>query len=717
MAFASSAELSFVKANISRYPLLSASFKELKKLVDPWLGKTPDVPLPKDPAGGYTHERHRDNYMLMFNAGLLYQLTDDRRYAVLVKEILLRYAALNPTLKKHPQATSSSPGHIFWQALNDANWLVYAAMGYDFVYASLTAAERKTIEDGAFKPEVDYITKDLSPWFNLIHNHGVWACAGVGITGIATHNEAYIKMALQGSGGEGRGGFLAQLDNLFSPDGYYTEGPYYVRYALLPFYIFANALDHAKPAMKIFDYRNQILKKALEAGLQQTNTDGKFFPFNDAIKDKDVTTNELVIALGIAWQAYGKDRSLLAVAAQQNKVLLNRGGVGLAASVATAKNSSLYIPYRSVEYTDGARGEGGGISILRSGKNENLTSLIFKYATHGLSHGHYDQLGFILYHGGHEIFTDYGSARFVNVEQKFGGRYLPENEAYAVQTIAHNTVTVDETSQFNAKESVAEKFAGEKLFSSLGHHAVQVVAARQDNAYKNVQLNRSLYLISLPGADQPLIVDLFSTVADAPHQYDLAYQYSGQVISTSYPYKAFTDAQQLLGSRNGYQFLWKEAQAQVRTSPAQFTFLNNGSYYSISSLVRDSATIFFTRTGANDPQFNLRREPAYIIRRQGASQDFVSVLELHGHYDAVTESSVQSHSSVEGIRILEKNADMIIIQIRIKGKELVIAQMNKEFGKETAHTIEIEGRKFAWKGPFGVWWEGRKMSEGAVSNE
>jgi oligo-alginate lyase len=711
IAFASSAELSFVKTNIPRYPLLSASFRDLKKSVDPWLGKTPDVPLPKDPAGGYTHERHRDNYMLLFNAGLLYQLTDDRRYAILVKDILLRYAVLNPTLKKHPQATSSSPGHIFWQALNDANWLVYAAMGYDFVYASLNASERKTIEDGAFKPEVDYITKDLSAWFNLIHNHGVWACAGVGITGIATHNEAYIKMALQGSGANGSGGFLAQLDNLFSPDGYYTEGPYYVRYALLPFYIFANALDHARPAMKIFDYRNQVLKKALEAGLQQTNTNGKFFPFNDAIKDKDVTTNELITALGIAWQAYGKDSSLLAVAAMQQKVLLNRGGVGLAASVAAAKNSSLSIPYHSVEYTDGAKGEGGGISLLRSGKNENLTTLIFKYATHGLSHGHYDQLGFILYHGGNEIFTDYGSARFVNVEQKYGGRYLPENEAYAVQTIAHNTITVDETSQFNAKESVAEKYAGEKLFSSIGNHAVQVVAARQEHAYKDVQLNRSLYLISLPGSDRPLIVDLFSPISDASHQYDLAYQYSGQVISTSFAYKAFTDTQQVLGSRNGYQFLWKEAQAQVRTSPAQFTFLNNGSYYSISSLVQDSATVLLTRTGANDPRFNLRREPAYMIRRQGTSLDFVSVLELHGHYDAVTESSVQSHSSVEGIQILKKTADLIIIQIRMKGKVLVIAQMNNGFNKEADHSILIDGHTYAWRGPFGVWWEGRKMSD------
>jgi hypothetical protein len=72
---------------------------------------------------------------------------------------------------------------------------------------------------------------------------------------------------------------------------------------------------------------------------------------------------------------------------------------------------------------------------------------------------------------------------------------------------------------------------------------------------------------------------------------------------------------------------------------------------------------------------------------------------------------------VEDIRILEKNADMIIIQIRIKGKVLVIAQMNKGFSKDTDHSVEIGEQKLAWKGPFGVWWEGRKMSEGAVSNE
>src|SRR5690606_34930908 len=124
------------------------------------------------------------------------------------KNMLMKYAALNPSLKNHPQATSSSPGRIFWQALNDANWMVYTGMAYDLIYNSLTTAERKKIEYGAFKPEVDFFTHDLKNWFNLIHNHAVWACAGVGIIGIATHNQDYIDMAMKGSDKKGNSGFI-----------------------------------------------------------------------------------------------------------------------------------------------------------------------------------------------------------------------------------------------------------------------------------------------------------------------------------------------------------------------------------------------------------------------------------------------------------------------------------------------------------------------------
>ncbi|NOT93022.1 hypothetical protein [Ferruginibacter sp.] len=67
-----------LKAGITKYPLLTKSYNEIKLQVDQWLDKDVDVPLPKDPAGGYTHEKHKANYMLMFNSGILYNITGDK---------------------------------------------------------------------------------------------------------------------------------------------------------------------------------------------------------------------------------------------------------------------------------------------------------------------------------------------------------------------------------------------------------------------------------------------------------------------------------------------------------------------------------------------------------------------------------------------------------------------------------------------------------------
>lgn len=697
VTFFTKAEAAAVKKDLNKYPLLSASFNDIKKEVDASVDKEIDVPVPKDAGGGYTHDRHKANYMLMFNSSVLYNLTGDAKYARLVKNILLKYAALNPTLKKHPQATSSSPGHIFWQALNDANWLVYTGMAYDLVRVSLTAAEIKTIEEGAFKPEVDFITKDLRNWFNLIHNHGVWACAGVGILGIATDNKEYVDMALYGTARDGKSGFIAQMDNLFSPDGFYTEGPYYTRYAILPYFLFANALHHARPELKIFEHRDRILQKALLSGLQQTNLDGTFFPLNDAIKNKDYTTNELVTALGIAWDVYGKDTGFLVVAKKQGRVLLNKGGAGIAAAVAGSKSLPKYYPYRSVEFVDGVKGNEGGVSLLRN----DLTTLIFKYTAHGLSHGHYDKLNINLFDKGNEILTDYGSARFVNVEQKYGGRYLPENDAYASQTIAHNTVVVDETSHFNGNEKTAEKFHAYKLFSSIGKD-VQVVAARDTSAYKGVALQRTVYLLNAQGGNK-MLIDIFNVNADATHQYDLPFHYQGQVINASFKYDAFTRSQETLGNRNGYQFLWKEAQAAVADTTVQLTFLNGVTYYTISSLIQDSARLFFTRSGANDPNFNLRREPALIIRANAKNKTFVNVVEIHGKYDAISEVSSNSYPSVRSIKLLYNDDDYSVAEITFaENKRILIAQANKNFEPNKKHSFNKGNVHLEWTGPFSV---------------
>jgi hypothetical protein len=166
---------------------------------------------------------------------------------------------------------------------------------------------------------------------------------------------------------------------------------------------------------------------------------------------------------------------------------------------------------------------------------------------------------------------------------------------------------------------------------------------------------------------------------------------------------------QTLGKKNGYQFLWKEAEANIHDTLAQFTFMQGGTYYSISSLINDSAKIFFTRTGANDPNFNLRREPSYIIRKNGEDQSFVSVIEIHGKYDPIGEFSMNSYPSVENISSIKNDDQYSIEEITIKGKKLIVLQCNADFSKTTKHTIDNNGIALSWTGPYSVLYDGKPL--------
>ena len=709
LAFATKEEFAWVRENLGEHKLFLESLKDAHKLVDPWLSKKLDVPVPKDPAGGYTHERHKENYNILYQAGVLYQLTGNEAYALLIKQTLYQYAALNPTLKNHPETVSAYPGRLFWQALNDANWMVYMGMAFDCIHDYLTPLERKEIAAGAFKPLVDYFTGPMRAWFDLIHNHAVWACAGVGMIGIATDNQDYIDMALKGTKKDGSTGLLGQMNGLFSPDGYYNEGPYYTRYAVLPFFIFANAIHHTYPQLKIFEHRNNILQKALNGALQQTNLDGGFYSYNDALKEKTYVSSELVVAIGIAWQVYGADSNYLPVVKAQGKVLLNKGGLQIAQTMQSKKSIPSHFKYQSMLFTDGAKGDKGGVAILRSGAKEKLTSLIFKYSSHGMAHGHFDKLNLNLYDQGKEIIQDYGAVRFIGVEQKWGGRYLPETTKFAQQTIAHNTLTVDETSHFKGKMDSSEQHHPDLQFSKVGKGPVQVVSVLDTNAYADVKMHRTLYMIQVPDLSKPFIVDLFKASSQNVHQYDLPFYFKGDVISTNFKYQYTSGPLTTLGNRNGYEYLWKEAVAKTSSPFLQFTLLNDQSFYTISSWMKDSAEVFFTRIGANDINFNLRREPAYILRTKSATQLYVNVLEPHGSYNPIGEIAKNAYSAVTSIEVLHQDEAYTIVAITIGEKKLVLLQSNKNAEPSKIHHVNIASQQFTWQGPYQIKWNGKDL--------
>ncbi|WP_412085936.1 heparinase II/III family protein [Pseudoalteromonas agarivorans] len=674
------------------------AFAALKAQVDEQIKSPITVPVPKDGGGGYTHERHKKNYQLMYNAGVIYQLSQDDKYAHYVRDMLLEYAKLYPTLDVHPKrkVKSQNPGKLFWQSLNEAMWLVYTIQAYDLVHDALSAANIKTIENDLLRPVSLFLSQGQPSTFNKVHNHGTWATAGVGMAGYVLDESEWVEKSLYDLDKSGEGGFIKQLDMLFSPQGYYNEGPYYQRFALLPFVTFAKAIENNEPQRDIFEYRDGILLKAIDTTIQ-LSYNGLFFPINDAIKSKGIDTIELVHGVTAAY-GLTHDTGYLDIAKKQNQIILS--GDGLKVAQALDKNKQTPYVFKSVAFGDGNDGEQGALVVMRT-QTGGDQALLFKPAAQGLGHGHFDKLTWQFYDHGNEIVSDYGAARFLNVEAKYGGRYLPENETYAKHSVAHNTVVIDETSHFNANVKVGNNNHPTLNFFETNQYGT-VSSGQISTAYKGVELERTLALINLPMLESTLAVDIFNVTADTSHKIDLPLHYKGQLIDTSFELLGNTKSLAALGDKNGYQHLWLKAQAQPDEGLAKVTWLNdNGRFYTQTSLVKGDESFLFTQIGANDPHFNLRNENGYIRRVEGKKQHkFISVLEPHGEYNPSKEYTLEAVSRVSSLKY-DAQEHLDLIEVKVKNNTYLVA-INKA-DKAAKHTFTYQNKAFTLNGRLGVY--------------
>ncbi len=693
-------DVKLIKENLGKVPLFDKVFNKAKKEIDKALKEPIVVPVPKDPGGGYTHEKHKKNYNEMYLAGIMYSVTGEVKYAEFIKNMLDKYAEMYPSLPMHPYAKPGEAGKLFWQSLNETVWLFYTIQAYDCIYDWLSPAERENFEKNIFRPMCNiFIYKDTDQ-FDLIHNHGTWMDAAVGMTGFVLHDSTLINKALYGSQENGKAGYIIQLRKLFSPDGYYTEGPYYARYALMPFFLFAEAINNNKPDLKIFKFRDRILKKAFYSAMQLTYTTGAFIPVNDALKEKTFRSVEVVFALDITYSQYGADKNLLSIVKAQKEVMLNGAGLMVAKDFDAAKDIEPF-DWKSVEYSDGPDGKEGGISILRSGPPADEECMVFKYTSFGHSHGHYDKLSMLFYDQDREILQDYGSARFLNVVQKDGGRYLLENKTYAKQTVAHNTIVVDEKSDYNGKFSVAEKNHSDAFYFSDSNPDFQVTSAVDSTAYPGVIMHRTILMVKDPSnsKSKPSLIDIFRVSSNAEHRYDLPFYYKGHLINTSFNYKSFDKDLKPLGKKNGYQYLWKTAEGSS-DSTAAITWLNGDRYYTISTTAKSHMDVDLTMIGANDPNYNLRNDPGIMFRIKGKDDVFASVIEPHGEFNATSEYSVKSFSQVQSLKIVASNDEGTVVRINlVNGNRWLIMVANKTASENAKHSITAEGQMFEWTGP------------------
>ncbi|GAB7222725.1 hypothetical protein VoSk93_19410 [Vibrio owensii] len=698
------AEVELLRKEVGKPSLMGKSIEANRKELEAFMRLPLDVPGHGE-AGGYEHNRHKQNYTYMNLAGRLFLITQEEKYAQFVKDLLAIYAEEYLTFDFHVQKNTNPTGRLFHQILNEHCWLMFTSLAYSCVASVMTEEERTAVVERIFEPMLDMFTVKYAHDFDRIHNHGIWAVAAVGICGLAIGKPEYLEMSVYGQDRDDTGGFLAQISQLFAPSGYYMEGPYYHRYAIRPTCVFAEVVHRHMPEVDIYNYKDKVIGNTVQAMLATAYPNGEFPALNDASRTMSITDMGVQVAVSVYSKHYGLDDNILGMAKIQNAVWMHPCGLELSQAYDKAiVDREIGMPFwPSVELNEGPTGNNGAQGFIRmQDKTGDVSQLVMNYGQHGMGHGNFDTLGITFFNRGQEVLREYGFCRWVNVEPKFGGRYLDENKSYARQTIAHNAVTIDEQCQNGFDVDRADSVHGLPHFFKVEGTEINGMSAFANDHYPNTDMQRSVFMLNLDELEAPLLLDLYRIEGEGEHQYDYSHQYDGQIVRTNFDYQSFGELN-TLGDDFGYQHLWKVASGTVQDT-ALVSWLQNNTYYtwlgtSSSAKQNGDNEVIFTRTGANDPSFNLRSEPAFILRSKGESTLFASVLETHGYFNEEFEQSVNARGQVKDIRVVGYNAIGSIVEIATE-KSLVTVMISNVLGADdqTPHQVELNGKTYSWNG-------------------
>lgn len=349
--------------------------------------------------------------------------------------------------------------------------------------------------------------------------------------------------------------------------------------------------------------------------------------------------------------------------------------------------------------SDGPEGKDGGVAIIRNKNKVSELTLVMKYAAQGLSHGHFDKLSFSYYNNSSEVLQDYGLARFVNIEQRGGGNYLKENTTWAKQTIAHNTIIQNEGSHFGADFETGNLYSSKKYLYDVSNPKTQIISATEDNAYPGTNMHRTMVVLEEEGFEKPILLDIFQIDSDKPNQYDLPFYYQGQMMSSNFTYET-PKTLEPLGKAFGYQHLWKEGIGKATADNTKISWLDNGVFYSLTSATQANDELLFVRLGANDPSFNLRRDPGFIIRKKNTQKaTFVNVIETHGSYSPVTENAANAFSAIEKVEFVYEDANYVAVSIQNKnGNTVLFVLATADNSATIKHQIKIKEQTYTWVG-------------------
>ncbi len=473
-------------------------------------------------------------------------------------------------------ADADAGARVYEQTLEESVWLIQMAWAYDLVRDSdvLSATDRRLIEDGLLRPAADVVSRAVAPTLNW----QIWDDVALASVGYVLSDPRLIATAIDAPDG------VVPYLRRYVVDGFWIEGSWHYQFYTMTALADLAQMSHVHGRDLWHEEPKLMALFASPVGMMLPNHE--LPAFNDSISHNIQEEAYLYEA------AYSATRdpvfaAILASSPRDNEHALLFGVANLPKEDISKPSSTLF---REMGY--------GRLATAGS----DLTEVI-KFGPHGGVHGHFDELGEVIYSQGRVMSVDPGT-------QAYG---LPLHGTWDKQTVAHNTIVVDETTQLEATG---------KLLDWQVTPQFTTVKADAGPVYNNVSLTRRVVLTS----HYIFEVTTARATDGRPHTFDWVYHNFGKqdVELPLQPWSSFTQT-------SGYQHLTNNKSAiangmwQAEFHVAATTSAGAGNMHLV--MVAEPNTRVITGDG---PGPDLRIPAPYVIaRRKALEAQFAVVIEPH----------------------------------------------------------------------------------------
>ena len=632
-----------------------------------------------------------------------YALSGDERLARKVAEILLAYAEVYPT---YP--VTRAKGKATGSTLSESPWAINLATAYDFIYDSgaLSDEDKAEIEENLFRQCAEVLR-------NCNHrtkgNWRSWAIAGLGVVGFCIGEREYIDEALNGyrdkSGRLIRYGFAQQVAESILADGIFWERSLgYHFYALNALAMLAEAARHSGVDL----WHAEIEGNEEDAGADMERRWGEtgrksikmmfdapfYYIFPDlsgaAIADSNTFHLRPSSLYEMAYRAYGDEKYAWLL----NRVKPHRPRYDIDMMWFNydlppgrfSLSDEAHFGLNGIHKNACTLFPSAGYVILRQNASKDATCLLMTYGRYGSGHGHPDKLHISLYSHGKIIAPDPGKLGYSN----------PEHLTWANQTIAHNTVTVDEVSQYPqgtsdsiwAGERRGKPSVGRLIFFHPGRR-LKAARASCDNAYEGVILDRTVVLVD------SRVFDIYRVRSEEEHQYDWAFHVDGKLSDVSLKLEKFPG---VLSPKRGYSHITDVQRGRMTGRNCNITFSISGERYLRLTILPLPDGEIILGSGLKRGE---ERMPVIIVRTRAENVDIITLITVGS--GSVSELNVERleemPEGVIGLRVENPDGgwDYLVSaetprRIRIAGREiygqLIFVRTDEKGGIREVETAE-----------------------------